>query len=98
LELKPGASPDNRGEESPPPGLFEPVSGFGLVWRGEVTGTDDLSALLGWAIEPEFGFDTAYQCKMSCDSYWDCYLKGPEGELFHFYWLLHVGHFWELVD
>jgi hypothetical protein len=35
---------------------------------------------------------------MSCDSYWDCYLKGPEGEIVHLYWLLHVGHFWELVD
>jgi heat shock protein HslJ len=42
LELKSGASPDNRVEEDPPLGLFEPVSGFGLVWRGEVTGTEDL--------------------------------------------------------
>jgi len=109
LALKPGASPDNRGEETPPDGHFEPVSGFGLVWRGEVTGAEDLRsnkkdkrsgirAALGWAVEPEYGFDTIYQCEKSCGASWDCYLQGPEGEIFHLYWLLHVGHFWELVD
>jgi hypothetical protein len=98
LDLKPGASPDNRVEETPPPGFFEPVSGFGLLWRGEVVGTEDLRAALGWAEEPEYGFDTVYQCEMSCGSQWNCYLQGPEGETFHLYWLLHVGHFWTLVD
>lgn len=38
LVLKPGASPDNRVGDSPPTGYFEPLSGFGLVWRGEVEG------------------------------------------------------------
>ena len=36
LDLKPGASEDNRSGEDPPPGLYEPVSGFGLIWRGDV--------------------------------------------------------------
>jgi hypothetical protein len=98
LDLTPGASPDNRGEETPPNGLLEPISGFGLVWRGEVVGIEDVRARLGWAVEPEYGFDMVYQCEMSCGSTWDCYLQGPEGEIFHFYWLLHFGHFWELVD
>jgi hypothetical protein len=98
LELKPGASPDNRAEERPPDGLVEPVSGFGLVWRGEVTGTEDLRPVMGWAVEPEFGFDTTFQCEMSCDTYWDCYLQGPEREIFHLYWLMHFGYFWELVE
>jgi hypothetical protein len=97
LELKPGASADNRVAETPPPDRFEPVSGFGLVWRGEVLGGQGIRDALGWALEPEQGFDTVYQCAMSCDSYWDCYLQGPEGEVFHFYLLLHVGHFWEVV-
>lgn len=99
LALKPGASPDNRVAETPPPGLFEPVSGFGLVWRGEVVGGNKRSgirAALGWAMEPEYGFDTVYQCEKSCGASWNCYLQGPEGEIFHFYWLLHVGHFWEV--
>lgn len=98
LELKPGAAPDNRVEEMPPPGLFEPVSGFGLVWRGDVEGTEDIRAALGWAEEPEYGFDAVYQCEMSCGAHWDCYLQGPKGEVFHLFWLLHIGHFWEPVD
>jgi hypothetical protein len=97
LDLKPGASPDNRVEETPPSGWFEPVSGFGLVWRGEVVGTEDMRKTLGWAAEPEYGFDTLYQCEISCDSYWDCYLQGPRDEVFHLYWLPHIGHFWTLV-
>jgi len=98
LDLTPGASAGNRVEEEPPNGFFEPVSGFGLVWRGEVVGIEDVRARLGWAVEPEYGFDTIYQCEMSCGSTWDCYLRGPQGEIFHLYWLLHVGHVWEPVD
>lgn len=98
LDLTPGASAGNRIEEAPPNGLFEPVSGFGLVWRGEVVDMEDARARLGWAVEPEYGFDTIYQCQMSCGSHWDCYLQGPQGEIFHLTWLVHVGHFWEPVD
>jgi hypothetical protein len=96
LDLKPGLSPDNRTEETPPSGRFEPVSGFGLVWRGEVVGTEEMREALGWAVEPEYGFDTLYQCEISCDSYWDCYLQGPRDEVFHLYWLPHIGHYWEV--
>ena len=34
LDLAPGASPDNRVDETPPHGRFEPVVGLGLVWGG----------------------------------------------------------------
>lgn len=98
LELTSGASAGNRVAEEPPNGFLEPVSGFGLVWRGAVVGIEDVRARLGWAVEPEYGFDTIYQCEMSCGSAWDCHLQGPTGEIFHLYWLLHVGHFWEPVD
>jgi hypothetical protein len=37
------------GGETPPPGLYEPVRGFGKVWREE-QGVRDA---LGWAVEPE---------------------------------------------
>jgi hypothetical protein len=100
LDLKPGASVDHRVSEPPPDGRLEPVSGFGLVWRGEVNGVTaiaDLRSRLGWAVAPEYGFDTVYQCEMSCDTYWDCYLRGPEGEILHLYWLLHFGYFWEVL-
>jgi hypothetical protein len=46
LDLKPGASAGNRIGETPPNGFFEPVSGFGLVWRGEVVGVEDVRAPL----------------------------------------------------
>ena len=86
LELRPGASEDNRIGEEPPPGLYEPVSGFGLVWRGEVEWpyADNVRERLGWATVPESGYDTAYQC--STPAYprlWNCFLLGPAGEVNH---------------
>ena len=97
LDLAPGASPDSRVDETPPDGRFEPISGFGLVWRGEVVGTEGIRARLGLAEEQEHGFATVYQCEMNCGSYWDCYLQGPNGQILHLYWLAHAGHFWEPV-
>jgi hypothetical protein len=86
LELGPGASEDNRIGEDSPPGLYEPVSGFGLIWRGEVEWPypDNVRERLGWATVPESGYDTAYQC--STPAYprlWNCFLLGPDGEVIH---------------
>jgi hypothetical protein len=83
LMLKPEASPDNRVGEQPPPGLFEPVSGFGMVWRGEINGMcADVRERLGWATEPEFAFDSAHQCMtLSLLHYWVCFQRGPRGEI-----------------
>jgi hypothetical protein len=81
--LKPGASPDNRVGEQPPTGLFEPVSGFGMVWRGEVNGIrSDVRERLGWATEPEFAFESARQCMtLSLMDYSVCFQRGPRGEI-----------------
>ena len=86
-QLKPGASPDNRVGEPPPVGLFEPVSGFGMVWRGEINSTrPDVRQRLGWATEPEFAFDSAHQCMtMSLMHYWVCFQRGPRGEILRLY-------------
>jgi hypothetical protein len=84
LDLKPGASEDHRVGEDPPPGLYEPVSGFGLVWRGEVEWPEvgDARERLGWATEPEFGFDTASQdAILACPRAWATYLRGPRGQI-----------------
>ena len=86
LELKPGASEDNRIGEDPPPGLYEPVSGFGLIWRGEVEWPypDNVRERLGWATVPESGYDTAYQCAIPAyPRLWNCFLLGPGGEVLH---------------
>lgn len=88
LKLKPGASEDNRVGEDPPPGLYEPVSGFGLIWRGEVDWPQvaDARHRLGWATEPEHGYDTAYQCMTpSLPSLWNCLLRGPRGDILLLY-------------
>ncbi len=85
-QLKPGASPDNRVGETPPPGLYEPVSGFGMLWRDELEGlggfdvgsAERVRQRLGWALAPEFAFDTARQCQMpTLYRSWRCYLQGP---------------------
>jgi hypothetical protein len=93
LTLVPGGSPDNRVGEAPPPGRYEPVSGFGLIWRGEVVGVQSPRDRLGWARELEFGFSTTFQCKVG-DA--DCYLRTPEGGVLYFYFYLG-GYFWETL-
>jgi hypothetical protein len=103
LELKPGASQDNRVGEGPPPGLHEPVSGFGLIWRGEAEWPEvgDVRERLGWASEPEFGFDTAHQYEtLACPRSWSAYLRGPHGEILRLSPASTVGlrYTWEQVQ
>lgn len=45
-----GIDPTSGGE-MPPPGLIEPIRGFGKVWRSDPT----VRNTLGWAIQPETG-------------------------------------------
>ena len=61
----------------PPEGLYQPVRGFGMVWRGEGSSLN-VRSRLGWALAPEFSFNTAYQCN-SAPRYVTCYLLGPDG-------------------
>ncbi len=51
-ETWPGTDPDGVGL-SPPPGLYEPVRGFGWLWRTYLGGP---GSELGWAREEEKGF------------------------------------------
>lgn len=44
----------------PPAGLYQPVRGFGKLWREE-TGVRDR---LGWATAPEQGFDSTWQTQI----------------------------------
>ncbi|HEY4721375.1 MAG TPA: hypothetical protein VII92_05985, partial [Anaerolineae bacterium] len=66
----------------PPTGLYQPVRGFGLVWRdtsaAEGTRVRDR---LGWAIEPEFALaNAAYQCDGAV--YSTCYISGPNNQIY----------------
>jgi len=76
---------DTSGEVIPPAGLYAPESGFGLVWRGDVSQSAGYREVLGWALAPEFGYDTMHQCddaRPSGGRNWNfCYLRGPGGEV-----------------
>jgi hypothetical protein len=56
------------GGETPPRGLYEPVRGFGKVWR-EGTGAR-VRERLGWATGPETGGNGAYQRFDKGEMYW----------------------------
>lgn len=67
-------------DATPPPGAYEPVSGFGQLWRGEIEALNagDLRTRLGWATAPESSFESAYQCDPpSHPRLWRCYLRLP---------------------
>ncbi len=80
--FRPGASLDHRVGETPPRGMYEPVSGFGQLWRGEIEGAQRVRQRLGWATEPEFSFNTSYQCDIPpFFRLWTCYLAGPDDKV-----------------
>lgn len=60
----------------PPAGLYQPVRGFGLIWREE----PDVRSRLGWAVKPEAAFSTAYQTT-SRFKYNDLYLGALDGNV-----------------
>jgi hypothetical protein len=76
---------DTSSEIDPPPGLYAPQSGFGLVWRGDVEGAPGYVESLGWATAPEFGYQAILQCddaRPSGGRSWQtCYLQGPAGDV-----------------
>ncbi len=88
---------DTSAEVQAPEGLYAPVSGFGLVWRGDVTGSAGYRDDLGWAVEPEFGYETVFQCDDALPSggrsWQTCYLKGPDGDIV----VLHPLGGWHLL-
>ncbi len=68
--------PEEDPSIEPPPGLYEPIRGFGRAWRGE--GFIVPRDRLGWASAAEFRIEPAYQCD-SAPKYNTCYLLGPNG-------------------
>lgn len=76
---------DTLAEVRPPEGLHAPQSGFGLVWRGDVSNSPGYRESLGWALAPEFGYQAIYQCdpgQVTGGRFWQrCYLTTPGNEL-----------------
>jgi len=74
--------PENDPNLTPPAGLFQPVRGFGLIWRGSDPGSGQtMRARLGWAIEAEAGLTGAFQCD-STPKYSNCFISGPRGAVY----------------
>jgi hypothetical protein len=72
--------PETDPEIVPPPGLFQPVRGFGKVWR-ERPGVRER---LGWATDEEFQIENGViQC--AAGAYASCYVTGPEGVVYVLY-------------
>lgn len=87
---------DTSSAFQPPQDLYAPVSGFGLVWRGDVAQSPGFHEQFGWALAPEFGYDAILQCDNAPPSggrsWQTCYLKGPDGEVL----MLHPLGGWQL--
>lgn len=63
---------------TPPAGLYQPVRGFGRVWRSQPGVRDRL----GWATAPEAGYVTTWQTT-SYTRYNQVYLRGLDGGVYH---------------
>lgn len=62
----------------PPSGLYQPVRGFGKVWRTH----PEVSDRLGWAIAPERGFQGAYQLGLNdYGQAGSAYLRAQDGNV-----------------
>jgi hypothetical protein len=72
----------------PPPGYYQPIRGFGLVWR-EQTGVRDK---LGWAVDTESAYETAVQ--HTSYSYSNIYIRAADGNVWR---LLPIFSGWEKV-
>ena len=71
----------------PPPGFYQPLRGFGLVWREN----PDVRERLGWATAPEAGYETAVQ-RTSRWKYNEIYVRALDGGVWR---LLPEGSGWE---
>ncbi len=73
----------------PPAGMYQPLRGFGLVWRQNV----DVRAALGWATAGETGYGSAVQ-RTSRWKYNDVYIRALDGGVWR---LLPEGSGWEYI-
>lgn len=56
---------DTSAEVVAPEGFYAPTSGFGYLWRGDLSDGSGYRETLGWALKPEFNYQATYQCRAS---------------------------------
>jgi len=77
---------------TPPPGLYQPVRGFGLIWRLDPSIQDRL----GWATAPEAGFKTWTQSYRGVGMHaFYTLINGIHGNIYH---LTATGSVWEVYS
>jgi hypothetical protein len=88
--------PESDPDITPPEGRYQPVRGFGIVWRGEIDAAAyyRVRERLGWATAPEEGYTALYQCD-SAAKYTTCYVTGPGGVIYE---LGPENSAWNIVD
>jgi len=75
----------------PPAGLYQPVRGFGMVWRTNERGRDGL----GWALAPEAGFQGGSQSYSGAGMHNSgTFLRSLDGTI---YVLSHFGAVWSVL-
>ncbi len=74
---------------TPPAGFFQPIRGFGLIWREEPSVRDRL----GWAVDTESAYNTAVQ-RTSRPKYNDTYIAALDGKVWK---LLPESSGWEKI-
>jgi len=58
--------PESDSGAVPPEGFYQPVRGFGKIWRGN----ESVREKLGWALSPERAFESAWQWKCAILRRW----------------------------
>jgi hypothetical protein len=81
--------PESDPTLTPPPGRYQPVRGFGLLWREEAP----VRNRLGWATDTELAFTSAVQ-GTSRPKYNDTYIRALDGKVWK---LLPYGSGWEKI-
>ncbi|MEP7286977.1 MAG: hypothetical protein ABI947_14565 [Chloroflexota bacterium] len=81
--------PESDPSFRPPSGLFQPIRGFGLVWRNRERVRDRI----GWATGPEVPSDGALQGDATVDN-GVMYLRAKDGNIFG---LFNKGASWKLI-
>ena len=74
----------------PPPGLYQPVRGFGLLWRTEPS----VRERLGWAVDQEMAYQTMVQ-RTSYAKYNSTYVRALDGDVWY---LRPEGSRWEKIE
>jgi hypothetical protein len=86
------SQPDHDPSLVPPDGLYQPVRGFGLVWRQY----PEVRERLGWAVDQETAFVTTVQWVPSIGRHSSTYIRALDGNIWRLF-STGSGQSWEKI-